>query len=332
MPLELNYWNLRGHESMLRDSVRCKAFRHAIFDTVTPGSVVLDIGAGTGILSLFAAQAGASVVYAVEMTDVAEVARRIVEVNGFSDQIKVLQHDMETLELPEKVDVIVSEWLGGYGVDENLLPIVIIARDRWLKPGGKLIPDSVTSWLAPAHDERLQQDTDFWSSEPYGVDLDLVGRATGSQLDCCCNHIRQNHMLSDPQLMWGIDVTAYSLDAASQPFNAHLEFVVERDGRFNALAVWFKASLSKDVVLSNGPAEPDTHWGRSMFPIGKTIDVKKGMRVTVDFGLEPYGKGQSKATWGIEVNGYRFCSEGITVLADQNAAPDRSVNLSSPQV
>ena len=169
MPLEINYCNLRGHESMLRDSVRCEAFRRAIIDTVTPGCAVLDIGAGTGILSLFAAQAGARVVYAVEQTHIAEFAQRIVSENGFGDRINVLQNDMETLELPEKVDVIVSEWLGGYGVDENLLPVVVLARDRWLKPGGRLIPETVTSWIVPAYDELLQQDVDFWSSEPYGI-------------------------------------------------------------------------------------------------------------------------------------------------------------------
>ena len=160
MSVELNYCNFRGHESMLRDSVRCEAFRRAIVDTVTPGCAVLDIGAGTGILSLFAAQAGARVVYAVERTHIAELAQRIVSENGFGDRINVLQNDIETLELPEKVDVIVSEWLGGYGVDENLLPVVALARDRWLKPGGRVIPETVKSWIVPAYDELLQQDVD----------------------------------------------------------------------------------------------------------------------------------------------------------------------------
>ena len=59
MPLELNYSDICSHEWMLKDSVRCEAFRKAIAEAVTPGCAVLDVGAGTGILSLFAAQAGA---------------------------------------------------------------------------------------------------------------------------------------------------------------------------------------------------------------------------------------------------------------------------------
>jgi len=319
MPLEINYCNLRGHESMLRDSVRCKAFRRAIVDTVTPGCAVLDIGAGTGILSLFAAQAGARVVYAVEQTHIAEFAQRIVSENGFGDRINVLQNDMETLELPEKVDVIVSEWLGGYGVDENLLPVVVLARDRWLKPGGRLIPETVTSWIVPAYDELLQQDVDFWSSEPYGIDLNAIGKAIARQLDCGCNHVKQEHILCDPQLMWEVDGMTYSHEDANQPFRSRLEFVADRDGQFNALAAWFRAQLTKQIVLCNGPSERDTHWGRSIFPVGRTLSVKRGMPVDVRFSLEPQGKGQSRASWAIEVEGYRFHSEGITVLTEQNA-------------
>jgi SAM-dependent methyltransferase len=320
MPLELDYGSLRGHEAMLRDSVRCEAFRRAIIDTVTPGCAVLDIGAGTGILSLFAAQAGAKVVYAVEQTRIAELARRIVSENGFGDRINVLQSDMGTIELPEKVDVIVSEWLGGYGVDENLLPIVVRARDRWLKPGGRLIPETVTSWIVPAYDKFLQQDVDFWSSEPYGISLNAIGQATARQLDCGAHHVRQEHILCDPQLMWEVDGMACSREDADQPFSCRLEFVADRDGQFNALAAWFRAQLSKQIVLCNGPSERDTHWGRTMFPVGKTVSVERGMRVDVHFVLEPQGRGQTRAVWSIEVEGYRFHAEGITVLTDQNAA------------
>ncbi len=317
MALELNYSNLEGQVSMLRDSVRCKAFQRAISEVVTPGCVVLDIGAGTGILSMFAAQAGAKTVYAVEQTKIAEVATQIVAANGLSDQVKVLQGDMATLELPEKVDVIISEWLGGYGVDENLLPIVLQARDRWLKPGGKMMPESVNAWMAPVFDERLQQEVDFWHSDPYGLNLDLVAEATARQLQPACNHIKQEHLISTAQSMWETDSMTYSLEDAKQPFRSELEFIAERDGQFNALAAWFSAPLSDQVLLRNGPSDPNTHWGRHVFPAGKTVDVKKGMRIRVEFTMEPCGKGESNTSWTIETDNYRFQSEGLTVLTEQ---------------
>ncbi|MFA7231994.1 MAG: class I SAM-dependent methyltransferase [Victivallaceae bacterium] len=313
MTIELNYSRLAGHEPMLRDSIRCKAFRQAIVNAVTPGCTVLDIGAGTGILSIFAAQAGAGVVYAVERTGIAELAKYIIQQNKLEDKIQVLHDDIENIELPGKVDVIVSEWLGGYGVDENLLPVVLLARDRWLKPGGKMIPETVSAWMAPAQDAYLQQDVDFWQSEPYGINLDVIGENSARQADWCCNHIKQEHLACAPKLMWHVDSNILPLADASKPFEANMEFVAERDSQFNVLAAWFSSELDSRTILANGPADPDTHWGRSIFPIGKTVSVKRGTRINVHFILAPDGKNQSVAKWSLEVDGYSFSSEGITL-------------------
>jgi len=301
---------------MLRDSVRCKAFRRAIAEAVTPGCTVLDVGAGTGILSMFAAQAGARAVYAVEQTQIVEVTRRIVEANGFSDRIKVIQGDITAVELPEKVDVIVSEWLGSYAVDENLLPIVTHARDHWLKPGGRMVPESVTVWMAPAFDEYLQQEVDFWRSDPYGIDFDLISRNAARRMDCFCNHINQKHLLCEPQLMWDIDCLTCSPEEVSQPFHFKSGFTAEQDGEFNVLAAWFRANLTKDVMLCNGPSDPDTHWGRQIFPVGKCVYVQSGTQVEVDFTHVPQGKGESRSLWSIKANDYQFHSAGATRLVE----------------
>ena len=131
---------------MICDRVRTDGFRRAIESVVRPGDVVLDVGAGTGILSLFAARAGAARVYAVERTTVAVMAQELAAANGAADTVRVIHGDIMDIELPERVDVIVSEWLGGFGIDEGMLAPVVAARDRWLKPGGVMIPSSVTAW------------------------------------------------------------------------------------------------------------------------------------------------------------------------------------------
>lgn len=314
MPLELDYQNIRSHEWMLKDTVRCEAFRKAIAETVTPGCTVLDVGAGSGILSLFAAQAGARVVYAVERTSIAELAGRIVDDNGFSDRIHILRGDMESMELPEKVDVIVSEWLGGYALDENLLPIVTLARDRWLKPGGRMIPQSTTSLISLAFDARLQQDIDLWRSEPYDLDLSAIGRVRARQADIARHDLKQADVLSAPQKMWEVDCMTCAVADANCPSEVRLELTAQRDGQFNTLAAWFDAKLSDNVRLCNGPAEPDTHWGRSIFPASRVIDLDRGARVQVHFVHEPKGKGESVATWEIRIDGYRFRSNDVTLL------------------
>ena len=149
------YAEFEVHRTMIRDRVRTEAFRRAIDSAVRPGDIVLDVGAGSGILSLFAARAGAARVYAVEQTSVAVLAQELATANGVAEVVRVIQGDVTDVELPERVDVIVSEWLGGFGIDEGMLVPVITARDRWLKPGGVMIPDSVTAWVALVHDRYL---------------------------------------------------------------------------------------------------------------------------------------------------------------------------------
>ena len=314
MAIEISYRDLWNHGSMLRDEVRCKAFRDALREVVTPDSVVLDIGAGTGILSIFAAQAGAKKVYSVERSPVAQAAKQIIADNGLSDRITVIQGEMEALELPEKVDIIVSEWLGGYGVDENLLPIVIQARDRWLKPGGVMIPGTTTSWMAPAYDEYLQEEIEFWYSQPYGVDLTVVGDDSQRRTEASCHHIRPEDMACEAQLMWTVNSHTCTEAEASGVFEAKLEFISTCEGEINVLAAWFETKSAKTVELSNAPHCPHTHWGRTTFPLGETVQVRPGTVIKVHFIHEPHGKGHSNAKWSVEIGDYRFQSEDTTLL------------------
>ena len=175
------YAEIEVHRTMICDRVRTEAFRRAIDSVVRPGDVVLDVGAGSGILSMFAARAGAARVYAVERTTVAVMAQELAAANGFADVIEVIQGDMMDIELPERVDVIVSEWLGGFGIDEGMLPPVIAARERWLKPGGVMIPRSATAWTGLVHDRYLYETVGFLKDDPYGLRLEQAGRDDGER-------------------------------------------------------------------------------------------------------------------------------------------------------
>ena len=99
--------------------------------------IVLDIGCGTGILSIFAARAGAKHVYGIEFADIADYAKKVVEVNKFSEKITIVKSKVEEAILPvEKVDIIISEWMGYFLLYESMLDTVLYARDKWLNKDG----------------------------------------------------------------------------------------------------------------------------------------------------------------------------------------------------
>ena len=176
------YAEFEVHRTMICDRVRTGAFRRAIDSVVRPGDIVLDVGAGSGILSVFAARAGAARVYAVERTSAAVLARELAAANGVAEIVRVIHGDVTDVELPERVDVIVSEWLGGFGIDEGMLVPVIVARDRWLKPGGVMIPRLVMAWAALVHDRYLGEMVEFLRDNPYGLRFDDLVEKTVNEI------------------------------------------------------------------------------------------------------------------------------------------------------
>ncbi|KAM3547622.1 hypothetical protein MY1884_009501 [Beauveria asiatica] len=162
------------HETMLKDEVRTNAYRDFIYENkqLFLGKTVLDIGCGTAILSMFCAKAGATQVIAVDKSDIIDKARENVFNNGLAGTITCLRGAIEDIKLPvDQVDIIVSEWMGYCLLYEAMLPSVLYARDKYLRPDGLLVPSSATIWVAPVRDSEYVTDTvSFWR-DVYGFDM-----------------------------------------------------------------------------------------------------------------------------------------------------------------
>lgn len=162
------------HETMLKDTVRTDAYRDFIYNNkhLFKGKIVLDIGCGTGILSMFCAKAGAAHVYAIDKSAILDKARENIFHNGLSSTITCLRGRVEDIILPvDKVDIIVSEWMGYCLLYEAMLPSVLFARDRYLKPDGLLVPSHNTIFVAPVSDpEYVTESVSFWR-DVYGFDM-----------------------------------------------------------------------------------------------------------------------------------------------------------------
>ena len=148
----------------------------------------MDIGAGTGILSIFAARAGAKHVYAIECAEIAYFAREIIKQNGFEDKITVIKGKLEEIELPvQKVDIIISEWMGYFLLYESMLDSVLWARDKYLVKGGKMLPDKAEIYVATIEDEKYKnQKLGFWKNV-YGVNMSCMTPAVMKEplIDFC---------------------------------------------------------------------------------------------------------------------------------------------------
>jgi SAM-dependent methyltransferase len=230
------YAEFEVHRTMIRDRVRTEAFRRAINSVVRRGDIVLDVGAGSGILSVFAARAGAARVYAVERTAIAALAEQLAAANDVGEIVTVIHGDVMDIELPEQVDVIVSEWLGGFGIDEGMLAPVIAARDRWLKPGGVMISRSATAWTALVYDRYLADTIEFLREDPFGLKLEVLAEMTVNAIiySGTFRHLAADDLRSEPRQLWTTNTDRVALEQAQAAHQAETLLPVHDRGTVNA--------------------------------------------------------------------------------------------------
>ena len=164
-----SYAHFGIHEEMLKDEVRTIAYRNAIYKNahLFKDKIVLDVGCGTGILCMFAAKAGAKKVIGVDMSGIIDHAKIIVKDNGFDeDKITLIKGKMEEVVLPvDKVDIIISEWMGYCLLYESMLNTVLVARDKYLAPGGLIFPDKASMHLCAIEDGQYKEEKiGYWVS------------------------------------------------------------------------------------------------------------------------------------------------------------------------
>ena len=282
-----SYSHFGIHHEMLSDHVRTNSYRRSIIENpqLFKGAKVLDVGCGTGILSLFCASAGATRVTAVDDSDIAFYAMMIVAENKFKQSIDVVKTRLEQLpdckSEEDKYDVIISEWMGYFLVYEGMLDTVITARDRFLKKGGVMLPSRSVIKLAGLSDQALyDKHVTFWN--------DVYGYSMSSLKSECITEplitvVKSENLCSNDVSVAEIDSMTCTRES-THLLECDVVLKISKTTVMHAIVGWFDCFFdhkrlnegNNSVVLSTSPKTESTHWKQTVFLLKTPVEVKEG--------------------------------------------------------
>ncbi|KAJ5095333.1 hypothetical protein NUU61_004689 [Penicillium alfredii] len=314
------------HESMLKDSIRTDSYRDFVYDNkhIFKDKVVLDVGCGTGILSMFCAKAGAKKVIAVDNSNIIDRAKEIVYDNGLGDVITCIRGKIEEVALPvEQVDIIISEWMGYALLFEAMFDSVIYARDRYLAPDGLMVPSHATLRIAPFTDpDFIASHISFWN-EVYG--FKMTSMFLNIYDDALVRSIQPTTIAAESAVFLSLPLHTITVDELT--FLKDFQVTLKEDiDALDGWAIWFdiffmpsRDSVVPDnavpsemqkrgiVAFTTGPDGPETHWQQGVLLIdhGKKSPqpLKKGQSITGKVGYQKKEKGSRLLNISIEWEG-----------------------------
>lgn len=293
------------HRTLLADHARNAAFYAALQQVIVPGkSVVADIGCGTGLLGFMAAKLGAKRVFLLEAGEIVSVAQKLLRHNRLKNVEIVPAHSTDVTP-PELVDIVVSETLGNYALEENILDTLADARTRYLKPGGTLIPQTITQFLAPVLSSTYRDELSIWDA--VGYDLDFAPAKVTS-----LNNIYVRRFTPRDLLDGGHTAQAWDAIDLLKPTKTTRQgtarWPLASPVTVHGLALWWSVTLTPTVKLSTDPSAPTTHWDQLFLPAIEPLIVEAGETlITTVKSKSSYAQGTDvKWTLAIEARNGRI--------------------------
>ncbi|TXH02957.1 MAG: methyltransferase domain-containing protein [Nevskiaceae bacterium] len=254
------------HRKLLGDHARNDAFHAALQRVIRPGqTTVVDIGAGTGFLSFLARRLGAKQCTLIEYTDTLDLAEELARQNRIGDLRFIKAHSAE-LAKPPKADVVISETLGNYALEENLLETLVDAR-RYLNKNGVIIPGRLRQYVAPVTSPRLQDEIDVWPR--VGYDIDLSAARAVSLNNMYVRAIQPGDLLGEDLARLWDDLDFSPAAEAPQSRRSHKAQWPARElgGTVYGYALWWDCELLPGITISTSPWAPPTHWEQIYLPL-----------------------------------------------------------------
>uniref|UniRef100_A0A8D1HIF9 type I protein arginine methyltransferase n=1 Tax=Sus scrofa TaxID=9823 RepID=A0A8D1HIF9_PIG len=239
-----SYAHFGIHEEMLKDEVRTLTYRNSMFHNrhLFKDKVVLDVGSGTGILCMFAAKAGARKVIGIECSSISDYAVKIVKANKLDHVVTIIKGKVEEVELPvDKVDIVISEWMGYCLFYESMLNTVLYARDKWLAPDGLIFPDRATLYVTAIEDRQYKDYKIHWWENVYGFDMSCIKDVAIKEP--LVDVVDPKQLVTNACLIKEVDI--YTVKVEDLTFTSPFCLQVKRNDYVHALVAYFNIEFTR---------------------------------------------------------------------------------------
>ncbi|RMC07554.1 hypothetical protein DUI87_17028 [Hirundo rustica rustica] len=287
-----SYAHFGIHEEMLKDEVRTLTYRNSMYHNkhVFKDKIVLDVGSGTGILSMFAAKAGAKKVYGIECSSISDYSEKIIKANHLDNIITIFKGKVEEVELPvDQVDIIISEWMGYCLFYESMLNTVIFARDKWLKPGGLMFPDRAALYVVAIEDRQYKDFKIHWWENVYGFDMTCIRDV--AMKEPLVDIVDPKQVVTNACLIKEVDI--YTVKTEELEFTSAFCLQIQRNDYIHALVTYFNIEFTKchkKMGFSTAPDAPYTHWKQTVFYLEDYLTVRRGEEIYGTISMKPNAK------------------------------------------
>jgi len=311
-----SYGHFGIHEEMLKDEVRTLTYRNSMYNNahLFKDKIVLDVGCGTGILCMFAKKAGAKHVYGIDMSSIIDHAKTIVKANNMENDITLIKGKVEEVVLPvEKVDIIISEWMGYCLLYESMLDTVIYARDKWLATGGSLFPDRAALYITAIEDREYKEEKINWWDNVYGFDMSAIRNVALNEP--LVDVVEAKQVVTDSCRVKEIDLNKVKVEDLN--FSAPFHIRARRNDYVHAFVAYFTVEFSachKRTGFSTGPESRYTHWKQTVFYMPNSMTIQYNEVISGQFTVKQNAR--NKRDLDIELD-YDFEGE-LMKVKDKN--------------